>query len=203
MKTPVPTQTLLEALRVRLGLPFDDPGKDPEINQAFAMAVLWLEQYLDRILWETNNQVTETRTHFAGYTLSLKGYPVTSDPIAMVSASPTPEIPDYHLDHNNGLVQFDGFAKFHRVTISYQIEDILEGPLRYALLLVFDQMHKLITGTTSDSEAGGPIKSISSDGSRIEYDTSAAAASAGTIDLESSLPALAVGMLNLFRRNTC
>lgn len=203
MKMPVPDAAMLESLRQRIGLQSDDAAQDADINQAYAMAVLWLEQYLDRILWTETGEVTESVPHYRGNTLSLRGYPVDAlQPITVIV--PSGEVPSYTADLTNGLLLFDRTAWLRDLTVTYRIVDILNGPLRYALLLVFDQMLAALQVTEGGANQAGPVKAISSDGSRIEFDTSGGSgATTRSIDPVSTFPVLTLGMLQSYRRSTC
>lgn len=203
MKTPTPSPEMLATLRTRLGLSDSDSSKDTLINQSFAMAVLWLEQYLNRVLWAENGEVTETLPHYRGKTVSLSGYPIDPQRPIVITAYNGAAVPEYTADMTNGLLLFGGFTWLREVTVSYSITDILAGPLNYALLLMFDQMRAALD-TSGLANQAGPVKAISSDGSRIEFDTSnGSGATTATIDAAESIPTLALGLLQTYRRTVC
>lgn len=185
--------------RARLGLDPADSSRDSDIDAYYALAVNWLESYLDRFLIAGTQ--TETLVHKFGDTISLKGYPVISITSAIADNQELDKRP-YHLDHINGLIQFDGTVGIHETTIVYQMGDPLVGVLGYALLPVFDLVAAGMN-TTVDAVGGGAIKAITSDGAKVEFDVGSGG-SVGSITVdETGLPESIVGILELYKRYQC
>lgn len=197
MTTPVPSNATLALLRIRIGLDATDTSNDANLSTAYSVTVQWLENYLDRILFSETGTETETFTHLNLHVLSLKGYPT----IDVTSITTSDSSPEFHLEHKTGLIHFDGRLFAHEVTVVYTMEDPMVGPLQLAMLMVFDTVWSNLA--SAGSVSGGAVKAISSDGARVEFDTSSAAALATGIDPDTGLPAQVVGILQGFRRLKC
>lgn len=197
MATKPPSDSLLEILRVRIGLDPDDTSKDAEITAAYLAALSWLEQYLDRFL--EPGTFTETFTHVAANVISLKGYPV--DGIINMSSDNTDPI-HYHVEARNGLIHFDGFLVAHELVVEYDATPVLEGAMMLALLGLFDVVWGTFTSSAAEESLGsGAIKAITSDGARVEFDVSSGASSSfGSIDPNSGMPMAVAAMLQVYRR---
>ena len=199
MATKPPSAELLAILRVRIGLAADDVSKDAAITTAYLAALSWIEQYTDRFL--EAGDYTETFTHFAGNTLSLKGYPVTAV-LSIVNGTDGDDVAEfYHMEAGSGLLRFDGWMIAHEITVEYTAAPPVNGTLFVALLGVFDLVWLQFNATvTEDASAGGAVKSIASDGARVEFDVSGG--SAGAIDPSSGLSASVAALLNMLRRES-
>jgi hypothetical protein len=206
----MPTLTLtpeqLTALRIRIGLDGADTSKDAEITAAYEVALGWVAAFLDRFLIAGTYQ--EVFTHKRGFSQSLKGYPVltinsivdteTGEPLNRSGLS----TPGYHVAFENGVLYFDGGVSEHQFTVDYTISDPVVGGLFYAVLSVFDSVY---AGTNGGGTVigGGVIKSISSDGAKVDYDTSSGGGGGSGTDLDTGLPSSVVGILQLYRRWQC
>lgn len=192
-----PSAELLELLRVRVGLDADDDSQDAAISTTYIAALSWVEQYLDRYL--EAGDYTEAFTHFAGHVASLRGYPVTA--VASVTQDDNAEAVPYHLEARNGLVRFDGYAVAHELIVTYTAAPELTGALQVALLGVFDVVWMQLNATVTTDAGEGAVKSITSDGARVEFDVAGGAG--GAIDVSSGLPSAITSILNMFRREHC
>lgn len=197
MATPNPT--LLDQLRVKIGLAVGDASRDAEIIEVYSAVLQWLEDYLDR--WLEPGIRIEQFVHVAGYGISLRGYPidvyngftVTGDGESVTAA---------HLDSGNGWLHFDGHRAFHEVTVKYSQMDPIRGPLLLAVLALFDAYWGQVHGGGAVA-GGGAIKAISNDGARIEFDTSGGGSSLSGTDPLSGLPSMVAAMLEPYRRRLC
>jgi hypothetical protein len=198
MASKPPSPELLEMLRVRVGLAADDPSRDDEITAAYLGALSWIEQYLDRFM--EAGTFTEKFTHVASNKLSLKGYPVES--VASMTADDMSGPPiSYHVEASNGLIRFDGFAVAHEITVVYDADPQISGAILAALLALFDVVWSTFNSSSSEAEAG-VVKSITSDGARVEFDVSGGSSSFGAVDPSSGMPSAVAAMLHLYRRES-
>lgn len=199
---PTYTPALMEALRVRAGLQANDNSKDAEITAAFNGAVVWLEDYLDRFL--VGGNYVETFVHKRGEVISLKGYPVVQiNDLTSLSPDSVDTTAPYHLDRVNGLVHFDGVIAEHELQIDYDTDDALSGVLMMAATKLFDVIWAGFN-SSGGTVATGAVKSISSDGARVEFDVgSGSSSSASGIDSSTGLPAGMDALLNVYRRYQC
>jgi hypothetical protein len=193
-----PNEDMLKLLRVRIGLPVDDASKDDLITAAYGASGRVLENYLDRSLESGGH--SETFTHAANNVISLRAYPV--DEIMTIVTAAGVEITSYHLEKSNGLIHFDSRQVQHEIMVTYTSLDPIDAVLGMALLSIFDQVYNSITAVSSGGAvSGGAIKSISSDGARIEY-VSGTESSVG-IDSASGIPTGVLGLLQAYRRQSC
>jgi hypothetical protein len=176
-------------------LPPGDTTKDAEITAAWAMVTSWVETYLDR--WLVPGAYSEVFTHVARRVLSLKAYPVTA--ITSMIGEMGGGIISYHVEKPNGLVHMDGFMLSHELTVLYDATPDVDGPIMLAMLSVFDSVWRDLSAT-EPSGGDGPVKAISSNGARVEFDLAAGGAD---IDAGSGLPTSVAYMLNLYRRQSC
>jgi hypothetical protein len=199
MASKPPSPELLELLRVRVGLAPDDASKDGEITAAYTGALSWIEQYLDRFM--EAGTYSETFVHVASNKLSLKGYPV-EEILSMTADEMSGPPLAYHVETKNGLVRFDGFAVAHEITVEYDAEPEISGAILAALLALFDVVWNSFNSTSSEVESG-VVKSITSDGARVEFDVSGGSSSFGAVDPASGMPSAVAAMLHLYRRESC
>lgn len=194
-----PNEDMLKLLRVRIGLPVDDASKDAIITVAYGAAGQILENYLDRSL-EVGGHA-ETFVHIRNNVVSLRAYPI--DEIESIVTASGFEITAYHVDKVTGLVHFDSGQVRHELMISYTSLDPIDAVLGLAVLSVFDQVYNSITAVNSGGAvSGGAIKSISSDGARIEYMSGVDASTSG-VDAASGIPTSIIGLLQAYRRQAC
>jgi len=192
---PWPTDNTLKVLRVRIGLDVDDATRDAELTAAWGMVTAWVEVFLDR--WLVPGAYSEVFTHIARRVVSLKAYPIT-DVTSMVGDMGA-QVMAYHVEKSNGLVHMDGFLLAHELEILYTAVPDVDGPLLLAMLAVFDIVWTDLSAT-QPAGGDGPVKAISSNGARVEFDLAAGGAD---IDAGSGLPQSVAYMLNLFRRQSC
>jgi hypothetical protein len=192
---PWPTAATLALLRARIGLPPGDTTKDAELTAAWAMVTSWVETYLDR--WLVPGAYEEVFTHVARKVLSLKAYPVIA--ITEFLGDVGTQVVDYHVEKPYGLVHMDGFVISHELTVLYDALPDVDGPIMLAMLSVFDSVWRDLSAT-EPSGGDGPVKAISSNGARVEFDLSAGGMD---IDAGSGLPTSVAYMLNLYRRQSC
>jgi len=200
MTTAIPDSDTLMALRIRIGLNGLDVAKDDEINQAYAMTIAWMENYLNRILYSETGQETEEFTHINTMTISLKGYPTVS--IDNIVAGSDETVPNYHLLKVNGLMMCDTPFRSHECSITYTMTDPLVGGLKMAMYMIFDQVWSQFTYVNDGTTSSG-VKAISSDGARVEFDVNSSSSSGGDIDIATGLPMNVIGILNDYRRIWC
>ena len=201
----------IETLRVRIGLAANDPARDAEINAVSKAAMALLENYCDRKFPFESDQ--ETFTHFDGVTVSLRRYPIWN--VSSVTDYLDNPVSRYHVDKERGLVMFDDYRVVrHELKIRYQggfdlpnndghpefPEDLL-----MAFYNVFDAIFDTYTGAAGAGALGaGVVKSIASDGSRVEFfDPTSGGAAAVGIDPESGLPVAAAAIIANYRRRWC
>lgn len=196
---PTISPALMDILRVRIGLTVGDTSMDAEITMAWEATYDWVEQYLDRYL--VPGTYDETVVHKSGHVISLKGYPIDTVN-SITSTVNNSAVFDYHVNKTNGNLFIDGGFSEHELTINYTALDPVTGSIYMAMLFVFDLVYTNF-GSTTNSTAGGTIKSISSDGAKVDYDLSLNTSGAGGIDAETGLPENAIGLLAMFRRYQC
>lgn len=199
MATAVPDAATLAALRIRIGLNGLDVSRDAEINEVYAIAIAWMENYLSRTLYSVTGQEIEELTHINSMTISLKGYPTVS--IDDITVQSDEVVPDYHLLKPNGLIMCDKPFRSHSATITYTMTDPLVGGLKMAMYMVFDQVWTQYTFVNDGTTTSG-VKAISSDGARVEFDVNSSSG-VGDIDVVSGLPMNVIGILNDYRRFQC
>ena len=193
----------IEQLRVRVGLLDNDASRDADILIARSYAQGIVEEYLDR--WLDEGTYTEEFIHITQNTVSLKAYPIIA--ITSVQREDGSDI-EYHIDARNGIVHFDGFVRDHRVVVVYDggygVQFAIPGGVEMAILMMFDHAWEtFIKVAGSSSVGGGVIKSIQSDGARVDFDVSGDSGSGAGIDPGSGILYAALGLLRLFRRELC
>jgi hypothetical protein len=187
----------LEMLRQRAGLQPSDTSKDAALAAAWEAAREVLENYLNRDLGPAGLR-DEVFTHIRRCTVSLRAYPVKR--IEAVITADGQEVSGYHVERRTGLVHFDARSARHELLVRYDADPPRSGAILSAQLAAFDGLWAGLNSSGQIAAATGAIKSISSDGARVEFDVGSGAVSASGIDPESGLPAQLVGLLAPYRR---
>lgn len=199
---PVLSQRALEELRRRIGLDPDDGSMDTELYLAWVTAYSLVEQYTDRYL--VPGQYVEYRTHINAAHISLKGYPVlTIDRLVNVEDESTVGLDSYHVDFVNGLLMLDSRIIKHQIAIQYTIGDPVGGALFLAISRTFDRVWQELSTTADSLTDYGPVKAISSDGSRVEFDVGSPSGTTLGVDIETGLPVTVIGVLQPYMRKNC
>ena len=110
----------------------------------------------------------------------------------------------YHVHKTAGVIKFDRPVFRHHITVDYDggfDPTNLPADLVLALMQIAATHFGTLTSGGATATAGGAIKSISSAGSRVEYDTSGGAV-AGT-DAETGFPSSSINVLDMYRREIC
>ena len=179
-------------LRDRAGLTVGDATRDADLQVSLDLTIKLLETYLDRKLMRQVE--TETFTHTSDSVVSLHRYPIVAISTVVGTTS------KYHFGADTGLVHFDALVSAHELKITYDGGfTTLPDDLAYAALLVFDIVWGDLDGG-GGTVAAGTISSVTvSDIGTVKYATGAAAtasAAGGT----GAIPALALGILESYRR---
>jgi len=190
--------SLMEDLRVRIGLESDDTSRDAEIEVVKGTSFALMGNYCDRT-FPLGIDVVEQFTHKVGLALALKRYPV--DTVTSILDQDDKEFTDYHIEPDTGIVHLDFRCAFHQVFVTFTggyDEDELPADLLMAFYAVFDQEWAIYEGGAVSSS--GEISSISVvDVGTIRYDTNAADTS-GEGDY---LPDRAKSLLMSYMRQKC
>lgn len=186
---------LLGMLRQRIGLDAADPAQDSALAAAYEAAVRVTETYLDRYI--VAGTYVERFTHFRGRTLSLRGYPLVSDP--QLVGDDGASLGAWHIDSQAGLLQLDATTCAHEVQVTYDAAPNIPA-LSVALLLVFDLMWAQFSGSPGSST--GAVKSIASNGARVEYHDAGQPSQPGSL-AAAGMPSGAAALLAPYRRLSC
>jgi len=191
--------SLIEDLRVRIGLDSADTSRDDEINAAKDSAWALMGNYCDRI-FPLATDIEEKFTHKVGMGLSLKQFPIVS--ITSIIDNLNNNITAYHEDALSGIIYLDFFGVFHFVTVLFSggyDENLLPADLLQAFLAVFDQEFELGEGGAVSSS--GDISSVTvPDVGTVRYNTALAESGAAA---GSYLPDRAKGILGNYLRYQC
>jgi len=185
----------LEKLRVRAGYPVADTTHDVALSVGINTAIALAEKYCNRRFMHAND--TEVFTHVHGPAFQLHRLPILNV-LAHGSATPT------HVDKEAGVVYFDGYNDQHQITIVYEggyTDFTLPQDLELALLTIFDNTYAATSGAGGATTAAGAIESVTlADVGTVRFatgDAAAAASSAGAMG--GLIPAMATGILDLYR----
>jgi len=185
----------LPLLRVRAGLPADNTTKDVELTKAWDISVSLAERYTDRFL--SNAARIEVFTHYQGETIQLKAYP------EIVITTITGAIGAHHLNDAMGTLYFDRWLAEHEVSISYTGGyTIFPDDLEYAIMVLFDSVWSIMENPGGGSSTAGALKSVKAGDISIQYDTGGAASVSSEGGLGGSIPPMAMGILQTYRRWT-
>jgi hypothetical protein len=193
--------SLIEDLRVRIGLPFDDTSKDAEINAAKDSAFALMGNYCDRIFLDDDGaDVEEQFTHRVGKSLNLKRYPIIA--ITSIVDDKSQAFTAYHEEPDTGVIHLDEHRAFHQVTVTFSggyDEDALPPDLLMAFYSVFDQEYAL--GEGGVVSASGEIQSVTvADVGTVRYTTSSSDSSS---DSGAFLPDRTKSILEAYMRFKC
>lgn len=189
--------TLMESLRVRVGLEADDTSKDTEITAVKDTSFALMGNYCDRLfpLLET---AVEKFTHYTGESIPLKRYPINT--IASIVDQDGNTTTLYHFDSETGTIHLDFAGAFHQGTVTFSggyDEDELPSDLLMAFYSVFDQEWEISIGGTVS--ASGQISSVTvQDVGTVRYTTESGDVSSGDF-----LPPRAKSILSNYMRWQC
>jgi hypothetical protein len=191
--------SLLEDLRIRVGVAADNTSKDAFITASKDAAFSLMGNYCDRIfLYQADS--TEVFTHSRGDTLSLKRYPIET--VTSIIDESGNQITDFHVDADTGLIRFDSAWAFHQVTVTSTggfDEDVLPSDLLMAFYSTFDVLYASAIGTSQVSST--EISSITiADVGTIRYNTETPESAYG---VGSFLPSTAKALLEKYKRLQC
>ena len=198
----------LETARIRIGLESTDTSKDVELTAAMEASLHYAEKYCDRffmfqedvaelIHFESSyvqlhrypvTAVASIKFDSADFMVSWVPL-ATAIPIGGANESSWSasrpcgeplEVP-YHIEKKTGRLVFDSRFYSHELTVNYSGGyAVLPADLEMALWRLFDSTWSVISATTSSAPVGGgAIKAISSQGARVEFDTSSAGSGMG------------------------
>lgn len=164
------------------------------LNASLALA----ERYCSRGFLYKSERVHYYDGHYE--TLPLPRYPV--DKIIKVSVNDK-----RHVHKQTGIIAFDRPVFADTITVDYSGGyKTIPSDLELALWEIFDNFWGRHTASPSSGTAavgGGPIKSITSDGATVSFDTSSGAATSSTptsLNLDTGLPYSAQSILDLYVR---
>jgi len=190
--------SLMEDLRVRIGIEFDDPSKDPEITLAKDTAFALMGNYCDRDFILAVGNV-EKFTHLIGMTFPLRRYPV--DTITSIVDDNGTAYTRYHINQNNGVVHMDDHGAYHELICTYTggyDEDALPLDLLQAFYELFDQEYALVDGGAVSS--AGELSAVTVfDVGTVKYNTD----SADTSGAGAFLSPRAKALLDDYMRYKC
>lgn len=187
------TMFTIEAMRVHVGLDENDNSQDAAINAIMETAIAMAESYCDRKFQIADD--SEIFVHVAGYSISLRRFPVNS--IASVEAiENTGTPPPYHAYMDRGIIFFDGRLYTHQIEVSYNAgygPTTVPADLQWSIYRMFDVLWSAEQG---NAVAAGSVKQAKIGDLSISYETGAASTA-----LADGLIPLAVGaVLNRFKR---
>jgi hypothetical protein len=171
--------------------------QDVLLQDAINLSIELAERYCDRkFAFPTEN---ETFTHVAGSTISLIRYPVSA--IHGLAVDQMTTAPKYHLESKTGLIHFDGRVVAHEIKVNYDGGyNPIPDHLVMAFLLIFDSVWDALTNTSGGGVAAGTIESVTlNQVGTVRYASGASAAAASATG-GGLIPANAVTMLDLYRR---
>jgi len=167
----------IQTARIRIGLESTDTSKDVELTAAMEASLNYAEKYCDRFFM-FQEDVAEL-IHFTSNVIQVHRYPITT--VSSVLGDGEPIAATYHIDKRAGRLVMDGRVCAHELTVNYSGGyAVLPADLEMALWRLFDSNWSVISATTSSTAVGGgAIKAISSQGARVEFDTSSASSGMG------------------------
>jgi hypothetical protein len=193
------TPTLMESLRVRVGLTSTDTTKDDEITVVKDTSFAMMGNYCDR-LFPLLDAAVEKFTHHSGFTIQVKRFPI--DSIASIVDADGMATTQYHFDAETGTIYLDFVAGFHQGVVTFKggyDEDDLPPDLLMAFYSVFDQEWELAQGGTVSS--AGQISSVTvQDVGTVRYTTDS---SDGGTSYGDFLPPRAKSLLASYMRFQC
>lgn len=188
----------LPAARVRIGLASNDTTKDTKLTLSLNTALLIAERYCDRKFLKMAGSYQAI--HFAAPEVQLDRYPINS--VTAVTADGT-TVTDFHVNGSAGRIVFDGLIVAHVLNVTYDGGyETLPADLELALWLLFDAVWPAISA--SNVAAGsGAVKAIRSNGSSIEYDTTAGGVTGMSSVAENGIPVGALTVLETYKVVRC
>lgn len=191
--------TLMESLRVRVGLDSSDTSKDDEITAVKDISFSLMGNYCDRY-FPLKADAEEVFTHIVGATIPLMRYPINS--IASIIDDKGQDQTLYHSENETGTIRFDHHIAFHQATVTFSggyDEDALPPDLLMAFYSVFDQEWALMEAGSSGGSSGD-IQSVTvQDVGTVRYATSSSDAS----NAGEFLPDRAKSLLENYKRLQC
>lgn len=147
-----------------------------------------VENYLGRGV--RYREVTVNYSHHRAGTIQLPTFPVDNivDKKGIYGTD--------HINYQSGIIKLHSESFYrHEIQIHYfGGYQTIPDDLSIALLAIFDQFWGAMSSAGSASTGGGAIKSISSAGTSITYDTGGSGAVAGT-DPATGWPSMAMALL--------
>lgn len=178
-----------------------DATQDVAVQALLDAALSLAERYCNRGFLYKAERVRFYDSHFGS--LPLPRYPI--DTVTKLTGAGK-----HHVHKSTGLITIHRDAAWwsggHEIVVEYAGGyKVLPGDLELALWEVFDNLwSRHIASPTAAAAAttGGAIKSISSDGARVEFDVSGGAVSStpNALNFDSGLPFSAQSILDLYRR---
>ena len=185
----------LATAKTRLGIL--DTTQDALLQIGLDTAIALAENYCKR-LFPYASEVA----HFyypTANTLSLPRYPV--EQVASITGTKSgAAISDYKVDKSAGLIEFGRHDYYHRgpnqIDVTYAGGyKTYPADLELAFWMIFDTLWPTLSSTGGAAPTtGGAVKSISSDGARIEYDVSGG--SVAGVDSDTGLPTMSINILD-------
>ena len=174
----------------------------PMLDTAMALA----ETYCNR-KFDYANEVESMPQPVLRKSLSLRRYPLESV-TSIVQAHGAVDITEWHLDKDSGLVHLHGWHGSHEMTVTYKGGySVLPFDLELALWQIFHGLWASTPGAgTSLGSSGGALDGIKSIalpdvGTLSFFEGGSATASSGRGGaMGGAIPALAAGILDLYRR---
>lgn len=195
---------LLADAKARLGILPADTTKDVVMQGLLGAALALAENWCDRKFMYAAE--TETLVHPGGLALSLLRYPIDTTTAPLVTGQ-SGTVTGWRTNAPAGLLEFDGWAPSLAYTVTYSGGyKVLPPDLELALWAIFDAVWGATPGAgkVGTATAGGVIKSISSPdiGSISFHSPNDSSGSSGGV-MGGLIPATALGILDLYRREYC
>lgn len=191
--TPI-SEDILKVLRTRIGLPETVTAQDNALTLVWQGVVQWAEDYLDRIL--VSGTYEEVFTHEGNTNYSLPGFPVVQ--VFEIRDEKGNDLSGQcHVARKSGLVMFERPCLAHEITVSYECDPPMTGPMFLALLNMFD------IGWAVQSGEGlvDQVKSSAIDGMSVGY--AVGGSTAGNPFNSAGIPDNIAAILAAYRRITC
>ena len=186
----------LATAKVRLKIA--DATQDAALQGMLNAALSLAERYCNRGFAYKAERVTFYDGHYAS--LPMPRFPI--EQVIKISNS----VGQYHVHSQTGLISLHRPHFLDKIEVDYAGGyKVLPADLELALWEIFDNLWSRHTASATSGAAvtgGGAVKSISSDGARIEFDVSggAAVATPNALNYDSGMPYSAQSILDLYRR---
>lgn len=193
---------MFDIVTAKARLNITDATQDVAVQAMLDAALSLAERYCNRSFLYKAERVRFYDSHFGS--LPLPRYPIES--VTKFTGAGN----NYHVHKSTGTITLHRDASWwssgHEVVVEYTGGyKVLPPDLVLALWEIFDNLwgrHTASPTAAAAATTGGAIKSISSDGARVEFDVSggAVAATPNALNYDSGMPYSAQSILDLYRR---